>query len=144
MLHVPYSSNPLVVTDLLGVRSTFSSATCRRRCRRSGPVRLKGFAVRACSARRLRPTFRRSIEADFRLRPDRLVCDVCSCKNPEAGGGPLNAALREALADKDVASKLLAAGIEPVASSPDELKAFVMSETEKWAKIVKDAKIEPE
>jgi len=65
-------------------------------------------------------------------------------KTPKAVLDRLNAAFREALADKDVSSKLLTAGIEPVASSPDELKAFVVSETEKWAKIVKDAKIEPE
>ena len=69
---------------------------------------------------------------------------MCSGKTPKAVVDRLNAAFREALADKDVSSKLLTAGIEPVASSPDELKAFVVSETEKWAKIVKDAKIEPE
>ena len=65
-------------------------------------------------------------------------------KTPKPVVDRLNAAIREALADKEVASKLLAAGIEPVASSPDELKAFVISETQKWAKIVADAKIEPE
>jgi len=43
-----------------------------------------------------------------------------------------------------VSTKLNAAGIEPVASSPEELKDFVISETKKWAKIVADAKIEPE
>ena len=57
----------------------------------------------------------------------------------------LNAAMREALADKEVSRKLLAAGIEPVASSPDELKTLRQSpRSEKWAKIVADAKIEPE
>ena len=65
-------------------------------------------------------------------------------KTPKPVVDKLNAALREALADKEVAAKLLAAGIEPAASSPDELKTFVMSETKKWAKIVADAKIEPE
>jgi len=34
--------------------------------------------------------------------------------------------------------------IAAAASSPDELKALVISETRKWAKIVADAKIEPE
>ena len=48
-----------------------------------------------------------------------------------------------ALADKEVSSKLLAVGIEPLASPPDELKSFVISEIAKWAKIVRDAKIEP-
>ena len=65
-------------------------------------------------------------------------------KTPKAIVDRLNAAFREALADNDVSSKLLAAGIEPVASSPEELGSFVVAETAKWAKIVKDAKIEPE
>jgi tripartite-type tricarboxylate transporter receptor subunit TctC len=65
-------------------------------------------------------------------------------KTPKAIVDRLNAAFREALADHDVSSKLLAAGIEPVASSPEELGSFVVAETAKWAKIVKDAKIEPE
>lgn len=65
-------------------------------------------------------------------------------KTPKPIVERLNAAFREALTDKDVASKLLGAGIEPQASSPDELKAFVISETAKWAKIVADAKIVPE
>ena len=56
----------------------------------------------------------------------------------------LNAAFREALKDKEVSEKLLTAGIEPEASSPDELRKFQAVETEKWKKIVADAKIEPE
>ena len=56
----------------------------------------------------------------------------------------LNAAFREALADKDVSSKLLAAGIEPEASTPDELRRFQAAETQKWDKIARDAKIEKE
>jgi tripartite-type tricarboxylate transporter receptor subunit TctC len=56
----------------------------------------------------------------------------------------LNAAFREALADNDVSSKLLAAGIELEASTPDELRKFQATETQKWDKIARDAKIEKE
>ena len=65
-------------------------------------------------------------------------------KTPKPIIDKLNAAFREALKDKDVSEKLLAAGIEPEASSPDELRKFQAAETEKWKKIVADAKIEPE
>mgnify|MGYP002652207711 CR=1 FL=1 len=65
-------------------------------------------------------------------------------KTPKPVIDALNAAMRKALADPEVAPKLLAAGIEPVASSPDELKTFMISEIEKWRKIAADAKIEPE
>ena len=56
----------------------------------------------------------------------------------------LNAAIKSALADPAAAKTLLGAGIEPAASTPEELAAFVGSETEKWAEIVKTAGIEPE
>jgi tripartite-type tricarboxylate transporter receptor subunit TctC len=65
-------------------------------------------------------------------------------KTPRSVVDKLNAAFREALADKEVATKLLAAGIEPEASAPDELRKFQAVETQKWKQIAADAKIEPE
>ena len=65
-------------------------------------------------------------------------------KTPRPVVDKLNAALRAALTDKDLSAKLQAAGIEPAASSPEELKNFVNLEISKWAKIVAEAKIEPE
>ena len=58
--------------------------------------------------------------------------------------GKLNAALNAALTDKAVRDALLAAGIEPVTSSPEELRAYVAAETRKWADIVRAAGIQPE
>ncbi len=56
----------------------------------------------------------------------------------------LNTAFKAALADPKATEALLGAGIEPAISTPEELKAFVVAETDKWAKIVKAAGIEPE
>ena len=65
-------------------------------------------------------------------------------KTPKPIVDKLNAAMNAALADKAVQDALLAAGVEPLTSTPDELRAFVVSETKKWADIVKAARIEPE
>jgi tripartite-type tricarboxylate transporter receptor subunit TctC len=65
-------------------------------------------------------------------------------KTPKAVVDKLNAAIKAAIADKAVQDALLSAGIEPQTSMPDELRAFVVSETRKWADIVKAAGIEPE
>src|SRR4029078_9260181 len=107
--------------------------------------RLKGFAVSSLQRSALAPDLPSLDEAGLKAYDlTAWFATFVPAKTPKAVVDRLNAAFREALADKDVSSKLLTAGIEPVASSPDELKAFVVSETEKWAKIVKDAKIEPE
>lgn len=145
MLHVPYKSNPQVVTDLLGgqISLFFGDVSTSLPPVRSG--RLKGFAVSSLGRSQLAPDLPALDEAGLKgYDLTAWFAAFAPAKTPKAVVDRLNAAIREALADKEVASKLLAAGIEPVASSPDELKAFVIAETKKWAKIVADAKIEPE
>ncbi len=65
-------------------------------------------------------------------------------KTPKDAIDVLNKAMVKAMGDKTVAESLIAAGIEPSASTPAELAAFVQSETKKWADITKAAGIEPE
>jgi len=145
MLHVPYKSNPQVVTDLLGgqISLFFGDVSTSLPPVRAG--KLKGFAVSSLTRSSLAPDLPTLNEAGIPgYDLTAWFAAFVPAKTPKPVVDKLNGALREALADKDVAAKLLAAGIEPTASSPDELKAFVMSETRKWAKIVADAKIEPE
>ena len=56
----------------------------------------------------------------------------------------LNGAIKAAIDDNMVQEALLTVGIEPLTSTPEELRAYVVSETRKWADIVKAAGIEPE
>lgn len=51
----------------------------------------------------------------------------------------LHAEAVKALRAPDVVEKLSGQGAEPVASSPEEFTAFIRSETEKWANLVKAA-----
>jgi tripartite-type tricarboxylate transporter receptor subunit TctC len=54
----------------------------------------------------------------------------------------LNAALQRALDDKDVRTKLEAAGYEPVAhNTPDAFAAFIRADTEKWIDLVEKTKM---
>jgi tripartite-type tricarboxylate transporter receptor subunit TctC len=145
MLYVPYKSNPQVVTDLLGgqISLFFGDISTSLPPARAG--RLKAFAVSSQQRSPLAPdlpTLNESGLSGYDLTA--WFAAFAPAKTPRAIVDKLNAAFRDALADKDVSSKLTAAGIEPSISSPEELKAFVASETRKWAKIVADAKIEPE
>lgn len=53
----------------------------------------------------------------------------------------LNAEFAKAVADPDVRQKLLASGIEPVTSTPEEADSHIRSETDKWAEVIKRANI---
>lgn len=54
----------------------------------------------------------------------------------------LNEALQQVLADPGVREKMIAQGADPAPSSPEALRDFLASETEKWATLVKEAKLE--
>lgn len=56
----------------------------------------------------------------------------------------LHAGTVRALQNPDVRQRLLNDGAEPVGSSPEEFAAYLRSETEKWAKVIKAAGIKPE
>lgn len=145
LLHVPYKSNPQVVTDLLGGQISLFFGDVSTSLPPVRASKLKGYAVSGLMRSPLAPdlpTLNESGIAGYDLTA--WFAAFVPAKTPKPIVERLNAAFREALTDKDVASKLLGAGIEPQASSPDELKAFVISETAKWAKIVADAKIVPE
>jgi len=51
----------------------------------------------------------------------------------------LNTDLRSALNSPDVQRRLEEQGIDPAPSTPEQYAAFIRSETEKWARVVKDA-----
>jgi tripartite-type tricarboxylate transporter receptor subunit TctC len=44
----------------------------------------------------------------------------------------------------DVKKKLTDAGIEPAGGTPQQFADFIQSEMKKWAKVAKDANIQPE
>src|SRR4051812_42759937 len=51
----------------------------------------------------------------------------------------LNAEIKAALAAPDVREKALAAGAEPLASSPQEFAAFIRDEARKWGDVIRQA-----
>jgi tripartite-type tricarboxylate transporter receptor subunit TctC len=145
MLHVPYKSNPMAVTDLLGgqISLVFADVSTTLPQIRAGKV--KGFGVSSAQRSPLAPELPTMAEegvAGYELTA--WFAAFVPAKTPKAVVDRLNAAIKAAIADKAVQDALLSAGIEPQTSTPDELRAFVVSETRKWADIVKAAGIPPE
>ena len=60
---------------------------------------------------------------------------------PRAIVDKLNADTRKALADPDVKKKFADLGVEAVSSTPAEFSAFIRAETNKYAKLIKEANI---
>jgi tripartite-type tricarboxylate transporter receptor subunit TctC len=53
----------------------------------------------------------------------------------------LNAVIREALAEPGVQQRLAAAGADAVVSTPAELAGIMRTETEKWGRVVREARV---
>jgi tripartite-type tricarboxylate transporter receptor subunit TctC len=145
MLHVPYKSNPLAVGDLLGgqISLVFADVSTTLPQIRAGKV--KGFGVSSATRSPLAPDLPTMVEegvAGYTLTA--WFAAFLPAKTDAAIVRTLNGAVNDVLNDKAAQDALLKAGIEPVASSPDELRAYVVSETKKWAEIVKAAGIQPE
>ena len=145
MLHVPYRANPLAVADLLGgqVSLVFADLSTTLPQIRGGKV--KGLGVSSVKRSPLAPDLPTMIEEGI---PDYEMIGWFAAFAPAKTPAPvvekLNGAIKAAVEDKTVQENLLKAGIEPLTSTPDELRAYVVSETKKWADIVKAAGIEPE
>jgi tripartite-type tricarboxylate transporter receptor subunit TctC len=145
MLHVPYRANPLAVTDLLGgqISLVFADVSTTLPQIRAGTV--KGLGVSSLQRSPLAPDLPTMIEEGI---PDYEMIGwfaaFVPAKTPKPIVETLNGAIKAAVEDKTVQENLLKAGIEPLAGTPEELRAYVVSETRKWAEIVKAAGIQPE
>ena len=69
---------------------------------------------------------------------------VAPAATPKDALAKLNAAAIQALRAADVAARLSAQGAEPVGNTPAEFAAFIRSEIDKWANLVKVARMKPE
>jgi tripartite-type tricarboxylate transporter receptor subunit TctC len=145
IVHVPYKSNPQAVTDLLGgqVQLMIADVSTTLPQAAAGKVKALGVSTRGPSpvAPGL-PTIASQGVPGYEITA--WFAAWLPAKTDAAIADKLQKSMAAAVADKDVQAKLLAAGIEPQSSSRKQLADFVASETEKWAKAVKAAGIEPE
>ncbi|MDD2547232.1 MAG: tripartite tricarboxylate transporter substrate binding protein [Burkholderiaceae bacterium] len=145
LLHVPYKSNPLAITDLLGGQIDLMVTDTS-----TGVPQIKAGKLRALGY----STPRRSAQL-----PDVPTLEEAGVKGYDMGywfaayapaGTPpaVVARLNEwlAAATRSAAARHFfdTAGSEAWTTSPEELARFQASETQKWGRVIKAAGIEPE
>ena len=145
LLHVPYKSNPLAITDLLGGQIDMMITD-----NATGLPQVKGGKLRALGMSSLKRT---------PLAPDVPTIDEAGVKGyemsywfaayvPAKTPPAVVARLHDLLvaATKGAAAKSFyeGTGTEPLVSSPEELAKFQAAESQKWGRIIKAANIQPE
>jgi tripartite-type tricarboxylate transporter receptor subunit TctC len=145
LLHVPYKSNPLAVTDLLGGQIDMMITD-----NATGLPQVKGGKVRALGMSSLKrialapevPTIDESGVKGYEM--SYWFAAYVPAKTPPAVVKRLNEMLVEATKGAAAKNFYESTGTEAVTSTSDELAKFQGAESQKWGRIIKAANIQPE
>jgi tripartite-type tricarboxylate transporter receptor subunit TctC len=145
IVHVPYKSSPPAVQDLLAgrVAMMFNDFTASMPHVRANTMR--ALAVSRIKRSTLYPELPTMDEAGVTgFDMDSWAAIFAPAKTPSDIVTRLNTELRRIIDSPEVQTKLRNVGFEAFSSSPQELDTFVKFQLEKWAKMVKDAGIQPQ
>lgn len=140
VVHVPYRGAAPAINDLLGqqVEMTFLDLPVILPHIKAGSLRpiALGARERAATA----PDVPTTAEVGM---PDLLIENwygmIAPGGTPTAIVASLNGIATAAMADPAVKAKLADQGLTVVGDAPEHFRAFIASETAKWAKVIKDA-----
>jgi tripartite-type tricarboxylate transporter receptor subunit TctC len=142
---VPYKGSGPVATDVLGGQVPVGVVDLPSAIANVKAGKLKAFGV--TSSRRISvapeiPTFAEAGVPGYESIG--WFGAVAPAGTPAAVIGRLNAEMAAALAVPEARERMLAAGVEPLADTPQEFAAFIRDENRKWAQVIKAAKIKVE
>ena len=142
MVHVPYKGGAPAMIDLIAgqVQLVFSSAPTAVPQVKAGKVR--GIAVTTLRRSTALPELPTLAESGLpRYEADNWYGIVTTARTPRAIVDYLNVEIVRALQSADVKELLFKQGLEVHTSTPAEFGAYMKSEFDKWAKVIKDAGI---
>ena len=145
LLHIPYKSNPLAVTDLLGgqIDMMITDTATGLPQVKSGKVRALGVTAKVRSP--LAPDVPTIDEAGVKgYEMGYWFAAYLPAKTPDAVVRRLHELLVNAVRSASARTFYESSGTEPATSSPEELARFQAAESAKWGRIIKAANIQPE
>ncbi len=145
MIHAPYKSGSAATSDLMGgqVHMMFEQMYAAMPGIQSG--RMRALAITRKKRSPLLPDLPTMAEQGF---PQVEVLNWQGLIGPK-GMPPelvkqLNAVCNQALQTAEVKDKILGQGNEVGGGTPEQFAALIKAEAPRWAKVVRDAKIDPE
>ncbi len=145
LIHAPYKSGSAAATDLMGGQTHMQFEQMYAAMPSIQGGKLRALAITSKTRSPLLPNVPTMAEAGYPavevlnwqgiVGPKGLPADIVKL---------LNAAGNKAMQDKDVRERMLSQGNEIVGGTPEAFAALIKAEMPRWAKVVKDAKIDPE
>ena len=146
LLHVPYKSNPLAVTDLLGGQIAMMITDTATGLPQVKAGKLRALGMSSSKRSPLAPDVPTIAEAGVPgYEMGYWFAAYAPAGTPPAVVARLNELLvKAARSDAARTSFYEPTGTELFTTTPDELAKFQASESQKWSRIIKGAGIEPE
>jgi tripartite-type tricarboxylate transporter receptor subunit TctC len=142
IVHVPYKGGVLAIQDLLGGSVQLVFADPQPILQHIKVGKAKPLAVTGAKRSPAVPDVPTFAEAGLPGFVAENWWGVwVPAATPRAAVERLHASLAKALSGADIREKFEGMGIEPRTTSPDSLRDFTRSETEKWGKLVREANI---
>ena len=143
-VQVPYKGSAPGVADLLGgtVQYMFNALPSMLQHVQAGKLRALGTSGPKRAAQL--PDVPALKEAVPGYEVTTWYSFVAPAGTPQAVVDRLNKEISEIVSTPAMQEKLRGQGLEPDAMTPDEIASLFKSETAKWAKVIKDAKIQQE
>ena len=144
--YVPYKSGPAAMTDLIGGQVNLFTADFAVMLPQVKAGKVRGLAVTSTQRSKAIPELPTVNEA-LGLKDYELIAYFAlfaPAGTPADIIQKLNQAANAAAGDKDIIEKFSALGFETTPASPEALAQRSRTETAKWARAIREAKIEPE
>jgi tripartite-type tricarboxylate transporter receptor subunit TctC len=145
VLHVPYKGGAPAITDLLGNRISFMPINPVEVIANIRSGRLRALAVASDKRVALLPDVPTAAEAGVPGYDASVWWGlVAPAKTPLEIVRQLNAETNKVLATADVKSKLGELGVVLTPGTPEQLAAFIKTQTELWSRVIKASGIRPD
>ena len=139
MVHVPYKGAAPSMTAMMGgeVDTMFNGVSSALPHVKAG--RIRALAVSTAKRSALFPELPTVAESGLKYETGGWYGLVAPARTPKTITGKVQASLQKALNTPDMKQRLVAQGIEGIASTPEQLTKHLRSELDKWTAVVKAA-----
>ena len=145
MIHIPYKGSTLAHPDLMSGRVSIMFDTLAAVSTQVKAGGMKAYAVTTAKRASTLPNVPTMAEAGLPgYETSTWGGLLAPAGTPKPVLAKLAAEVTRILQLPDVKQKLVDAGVEPVGGTPEQYAAFIGAEMVKWAKVAKDAGIQPE